>query len=92
MSQAGFNGGMGSPPQFRLRRTAAVAHRDGRASWLAFALPSLARLPALRSPLGIALAAFGLALSPTAAQLLEFAPEVLAGDVILPRRPGPAAG
>src|SRR5687767_12650020 len=51
----------------------------------AFALPALLGYP-YWLPLGIALAAFGIALYAVyRTQLLEFAPEVLAGDVILPR-------
>jgi hypothetical protein len=58
----------------------------------AFALPALLGYP-YWLPLGIALAAFGLALYAVyRTQLLEFAPEVLAGDVILPRLSRAASG
>ena len=50
-----------------------------------FLLPALLGYP-YWLPLGMALAAFGLAIYAVyRTQLLEFAPEVLAGDVILPR-------
>jgi hypothetical protein len=83
---------MRSLPQFRLSPHLKPWLIVMAAIVAAFALPSLLGYP-YWLPLGIALAAFGLALYAIyRTQLLEFAPEVLAGDVILPRLSRAAGG